>query len=380
VPQYGSEGAVTAHRLNGLDHLRALAIAYVFIYHYAVLFQHPAWLPPIAGFGWSGVDLFFVLSGYLIGGQLLGRVASGRRLSIKDFYLQRFLRIMPAYWVVLALYFLVPAVIERGRLPPLWRFLTFTQNFGLNNHVYGAFSHAWSLCIEEHFYLFLPCLITLFTARKWGHRAFLFGGLLMVLGSAIRAYSWTRLDAAEDNWAELLYYPTYCHLDGLIIGVATAAMSIFYPKQWSWLGCRSYVWLFTGVALLGGAYALGKGQSEFAYVMLEYPLVASGFGFIVVAAVSSGSFLNRSSVITRRIAILSYSIYLIHKIVIHLLQGEASSLHIAPDGSVMFVLCIAGSVACAYVMNLIVERPFMRLRDRLFASEAAAARPMPQSF
>jgi peptidoglycan/LPS O-acetylase OafA/YrhL len=61
-------------RLNGLDHLRALAISYVFIYHYAVLFKHPAWLGPLADFGWSGVDLFFVLSGFLIGGQLLGRV------------------------------------------------------------------------------------------------------------------------------------------------------------------------------------------------------------------------------------------------------------------------------------------------------------------
>jgi peptidoglycan/LPS O-acetylase OafA/YrhL len=71
------------HRLNGLDHLRALAISYVFIYHYAVLFKHPAWLGPLANFGWSGVDLFFVLSGYLIGGQLLGRVAGGQEISIK---------------------------------------------------------------------------------------------------------------------------------------------------------------------------------------------------------------------------------------------------------------------------------------------------------
>jgi peptidoglycan/LPS O-acetylase OafA/YrhL len=362
-------------RLNGLDHLRALAISYVFIYHYAVLFKHPAWLGPLADFGWSGVDLFFVLSGFLIGGQLLGRVASGQETSIKDFYVQRFLRIMPAYWVVLAFYFAIPAVIERGQLPPLWRFLTFTQNFGLNNQVYGAFSHAWSLCIEEHFYLVLPCLIFIFSARRWWQGAICFAGLLVVLGGAARAYCLTRVMAGDGNWSELIYYPTYCHLDGLIIGVAVAAISAFYPQQWSWLERRGYVWLFAGLALVYAAYALDEGQNEFASTVFKFPLVAMGFGLIVIASVSRDSFLNRSSAVTKWIAVLSYSIYLIHKIVIHLLQGTAKALHIAPNSTLMFVLCIAGSIAAAYALNIVVERPFMRLRDRLFSRHVAASLP-----
>jgi peptidoglycan/LPS O-acetylase OafA/YrhL len=362
-------------RLNGLDHLRALAISYVFIYHYAVLFKHPAWLGPLADFGWSGVDLFFVLSGFLIGGQLLGRVASGQETSIKDFYVQRFLRIMPAYWVVLAFYFAIPAVIERGQLPPLWRFLTFTQNFGLNNQVHGAFSHAWSLCIEEHFYLVLPCLIFIFSARRWWQGAICFAGLLVVLGGAARAYCLTRVMAGDGNWSELIYYPTYCHLDGLIIGVAVAAISAFYPQQWSWLERRGYVWLFAGLALVYAAYALDEGQNEFASTVFKFPLVAMGFGLIVIASVSRDSFLNRSSAVTKWIAVLSYSIYLIHKIVIHLLQGTAKALHIAPNSTLMFVLCIAGSIAAAYALNIVVERPFMRLRDRLFSRHVAASLP-----
>jgi peptidoglycan/LPS O-acetylase OafA/YrhL len=362
-------------RLNGLDHLRALAISYVFIYHYAVLFKHPAWLGPLADFGWSGVDLFFVLSGFLIGGQLLGRVASGQAISIKDFYVQRFLRIMPAYWVVLAFYFAIPAVIERGQLPPLWRFLTFTQNFGLNNQVYGAFSHAWSLCIEEHFYLVLPCLIFIFSARRGWQGAISFAGLLVVLGGAARAYFLTRVMAGDGNWSELIYYPTYCHLDGLIIGVAVAAIAAFYPQQWSWLERRGYVWLFAGLALVYAAYALDEGQNEFASTVFKFPLVAMGFGLIVIASVSRDSFLNRSSAVTKWIAVLSYSIYLIHKIVIHLLQGTAKALHIAPNSTLMFVLCVAGSIAAAYALNIVVERPFMRLRDRLFSRHVAASLP-----
>jgi peptidoglycan/LPS O-acetylase OafA/YrhL len=352
-----------------------LAISYVFIYHYAELFEHPAWLGPWADFGWSGVDLFFVLSGYLIGGQLLGRVASGREISIKDFYVQRFLRIMPAYWVVLALYFAIPAVIERGQLPPLWRFLTFTQNFGLDNRVYGAFSHAWSLCIEEHFYLVLPCIIVIFSAIRCGKGAVYLGGLLVILGGAARAYCLRRVMAGDGSWSELIYYPTYCHLDGLIVGVAVAAISAFCPKQWSWLERRSYVWLFAGLALVYAAYTLDEGQNEFASTVFKFPLVAMGFGLIVIASVCSDSFLNRPSAITKRIAVLSYSIYLIHKIVIHLLQGAAKALHIAPNSTLMFVLCIAGSVAGAYALNIVVERPFMRLRDRLFSRHVVASLP-----
>jgi peptidoglycan/LPS O-acetylase OafA/YrhL len=61
--------------------------------------------------------------------------------------------------VVLAIYFLIPAAKEREALAPLWKYLTFTQNIGLDVSTKGAFSHAWSLCIEEQFYLFLPLIL-----------------------------------------------------------------------------------------------------------------------------------------------------------------------------------------------------------------------------
>src|SRR5579863_9882168 len=118
-----------ARRLHGLDHLRALAIISVCIFHYS-LFGHPPGLETISSFGWTGVDLFFVLSGYLIGGQLLSRIAKGQPISYGEFYFKRTLRILPAYLVVLLIYFTWPAFTERSQLPPLWKFLTFTQNLG----------------------------------------------------------------------------------------------------------------------------------------------------------------------------------------------------------------------------------------------------------
>ena len=138
--------------LVGLVHLRALAIVLVFVYHYR-LFAHPEWVDSVGAFGWTGVDLFFVLSGFLISRQLFRSIATRGTFSLREFYFKRLLRIVPAYLVVLAAYFCLPSIHERESLPPLWRFLSFTQNIGLDLRTSGTFSHAWSLCIEEHFRL-----------------------------------------------------------------------------------------------------------------------------------------------------------------------------------------------------------------------------------
>ena len=112
-------------RLAGLDTLRAVAITIVIIFH---LQQYlPAALHPIAGVGWMGVDLFFVLSGYLIGGQILKRYATGRGANFAVVYARRAYRILPAYLVILLLYLLVPAWREWPGLAAWWKFLSFTE-------------------------------------------------------------------------------------------------------------------------------------------------------------------------------------------------------------------------------------------------------------
>lgn len=81
-----------AHKkFYGLDHLRALAICAVFLYHYAILSKgKPEWLPDFAEFGWTGVDLFFVLSGFLISLQLFAQIKKGELISFKIFFLKGF--------------------------------------------------------------------------------------------------------------------------------------------------------------------------------------------------------------------------------------------------------------------------------------------------
>src|SRR5437667_9563533 len=137
-------------RQPGLDLLRALAIIVVVIYHAGIMgFPLPG---RVHRWGWIGVDLFFVLSGYLIGGQLLAPLAKDRQPHLGRFFARRALRIMPAYFVVLAIYFLLPSWREYPDMSqPLWKFLLSVQNIAL--HGGTAFSHAWSLAVKAQFYL-----------------------------------------------------------------------------------------------------------------------------------------------------------------------------------------------------------------------------------
>ena len=107
-------------RNPGLDTLRACAIALVFVYHYKIFVSSAPSFGWVSDVGWVGVDLFFVLSGYLIANQLFAGIARGERLSLPRFYARRALRTLPVFWLVLAAFALFPAALG-GRAPPPWR-------------------------------------------------------------------------------------------------------------------------------------------------------------------------------------------------------------------------------------------------------------------
>jgi len=104
----------------------------------------------IAKFGWMGVDLFFVLSGFLIAGQLLRPWARGHQPNYSRFFARRLLRTLPAYLAVVALCFLFP----------------------ICESALEAFSHAWSLCEEEQFYLLFPAIVAILAVRPGPRRVF----------------------------------------------------------------------------------------------------------------------------------------------------------------------------------------------------------------
>lgn len=367
-------------KLAGPDHLRALAITLVLLFHYRI-FAHPSWIDKAGSFGWTGVDLFFVLSGYLISAPLFKQIAAGRPLSLKEFFVKRVFRILPAYLTVLAVYVFFPVLRERETLAPLWKFLTFTQNYGQDIHRYGTFSHAWSLCVEEQFYLLLPFTMLLIRGRK---SVFLVAGLFL-LGFALRLYSWYVLIPTGDGiaWYKYMYYPTYTRLDGLLVGISIAGLRQFYPGVRSFFEQKKGWFLVTGLGLTAVAYIICLDPYSFTASIVGFPLVAIAYGCVLISLLSPK---NRSFRVSSFIAALSYSLYLSHKIVIHLVQGQADRLGMDVNGTGMFVLCIVACIGAALLLRYAVEKPFMRWRDhvlkvaqREYPSPGIVSSPQSQS-
>lgn len=245
---------MTAHlapaRLRGLDLLRAAAILLVLMTHYSGFVSHAATFGVIGQVGWAGVDLFFVLSGYLIGNQLLAPAARGEPLALKTFFVRRLLRTLPNYYVVLAVYWLLPGPPLGGSgMAAPWRFLTFTQNVGL---AYGqTFTHSWSLCIEEQFYLLLP-LVVLALARI-GSPVRLAWGLLagaIAAGMATRAAAYAL--HGHDAFMAEVYYSSFCRADELLPGVAIALLRNFHPHAFARLLRHANALCAAGLVLSAG--------------------------------------------------------------------------------------------------------------------------------
>ncbi|HEY4194553.1 MAG TPA: acyltransferase [Mucilaginibacter sp.] len=365
-------GDAAKHKLLGLDHLRAFAISYVILFHYQ-FFGHPDWVKKIAGFGWSGVDLFFVLSGFLISGQLFSIIAKGKKISLREFFIKRFFRIIPPFLVVVILYTAFPAVHEWGHLSPIWRYLTFTLNFGLDLGKYSTFSHAWSLCVEEQFYLVLPLVFLLFNYLKAGQKAIYVIIALFIGGFMLRLWGWDHFMEpvlSSDNygayWNEYIYYPTYNRLDSLLVGVSIAGLYTFYPAVKAFASKYSNWLLFSGIILLAASGFVCKGYSTYNTTLWGFPMVALSYGLILAAVVCPSSPVYRfKSFVTEQVAAFSYSIYLSHKIVIHLVQNLFGNMGLDKNSNLMMLICIVAIVAAALIMRYAIERPALKLRNSI---------------
>jgi peptidoglycan/LPS O-acetylase OafA/YrhL len=351
----------------------------VVVYHAALFgFKLPG---RVDRFGWIGVDLFFVLSGYLIGGQLLAALARDERIKLGQFFTRRVLRIMPAYFVVLAIYFLLPPWREYSEMSqPLWKFLLSVQNIAL--HGGTAFSHAWSLAVEDQFYLALPFLL-LFLYRR-PRAAIIIPCLIVIGGLALRAFLAARNSSVDGTGVSFrgfqawIYYPTWTRLDPLVWGVALAAIDKFRPTWWKHIiNCGPWL-LLPAIGLI--AYALYLGETENLSVtacVWQFPLIAIGMAALLVCAVSPRLPFCRVAIPGAAfIASIAYSAYLIQKLVINAVEQFCTNHNIDLTSMPALLgveLCV---YAAATVLFLSIERPFLLLRRRL-APRRSARHPVP---
>ena len=370
----------------GLDLLRAIAIVWVMAYH---LVSHGPRLPAIADLGWMGVDLFFVLSGFLIGGQVFAACARPAGPDWRAYLLRRALRVLPAYLAVLALYLWLPIWRESPGMAPGWQFLSFTSNLFADYPRHAAFSHAWSLCVEEHFYLLLPLVVIALSRRPSLRKGALFCAALLAAGMLLRWWAWDaqvrpylHVTQGEDwffvRWVEHIYNPTYARLDGLLAGCALAAIKQFRPSWWRWMTARGWIFIALGLVCVAAASLLFRDPAGVAAVVLGFPLLSLGLGGVLVGMASPDVLPGRVALPgARRLATLAFSLYLTHKAVYHLVDTCAGDVFGASNLSAL-IGYNAAALAAALLLYLAVERPGLRLRAHLMEKDRRAdGAPLP---
>lgn len=371
-------------RIHGLDTLRALAVSIVVLHHYMLFVSDAPTFGWVGEIGWAGVDLFFALSGYLIGNQIFKAICSEGGLSLGRFYARRLLRTLPNYWVVLALYFLWPAFRGEGELLPLWKYLVFVQNHHLEPG--SAFSHSWSLAIEEQFYLLLPALAMLGALLGRSMRlAWLAIALAFAAGMLTRAWLWEDVVQGERFWMrnyfKYIYYSSFCRFDELLAGVAVALVKNRHGALWQRLTRHGEIAGALGLALTGLTFWLFlEDRYGFAITVFGFPMLALGFALLIVWAVSEGALLCRLRVPgAGALALWSYAIYLLHKPVCVMAAGWLKGRGVAPESPLAIGTLLALSVATGWLLYRLVETPFMVLRERYVPGNSRVAGALPSA-
>ena len=395
------------HQEPVIDGVRAIAILWVVLLH-MVYYQYanfPAQVMAILNGpatawirnGSLGVDLFFVISGFLMGSILFGEFKPSGKLEVTRFYVRRFLRLIPVYLVVMlmGLYFLhgLPGRPVWNYAENSWANLLYVNNFLPAARQYMGW--CWSLAIEEQFYLLLPACILLFMRLGKGRIHFLV--VMMVLSVAIQysvihfsgivlPYRFAPRSEPFYAWFDMIYDKPWMRFGGLLAGVTGAFLSCYHEPQVKRFFARTKLVtaLCVGCFLvLGHVSVTGTGSTFFDGLPLiarelwgalyrdAYSLATM---FLILAAMHCRALFGGA---LRRflswkgfypIAQLSYSTYLVHELLFSWLFPKSSPLlipHFGNYGSmaVNAVLGIIPALMLATSLYVWIERPCMRLRS-----------------
>jgi peptidoglycan/LPS O-acetylase OafA/YrhL len=346
--------------MPGIDAMRALAVLAVFGYHAGL-----DWVPG----GFLGVDVFFVISGYLITSLLLREFRSTDHIELGRFWLRRARRLLPAVGVLIAVAMVVSAIAEPGKIDEIrgdalsslfyfanWHFIyehtSYFEQFGRPS----LFTHLWSLSVEEQFYLFWP-LIFAAGMKLFGRGRLLLGVLAGAVGSVVLA--WVLFDPGHD--ASRIYYGTDTHAVGLLAGVALAM--VWSPVQLR--THKSFGPLVGPILDALGVVALGYLILSFAHVH-DYDLALwhGGYAWIAIAtavllaamahpAARLGGILGRPALLW--LGLRSYSFYLWHWPVLAMTRP---GVDIDLPRGVLIPLQLLACLALADLSYRFVELPF----------------------
>lgn len=336
------------YRYKSMDTLRACAIILVLLAHSVLAYGAPTYLAPLQ-LGGTGVDLFFVLSGWLLGNQLFKESVNGQ-INIKKFWYRRWMRTLPAYYFVLLLSILQRYLTKENIEFPFSYFF-FIQNY--DSHL-EFFYISWSLCVEEQFYLIIAPLIALIT--KLDKKSSLSLLILILIIPSIFRYL--------DFYSNL--EQTHVRFDGCIAGVLMA--HIYRRNQDIWGAITNkigIICIFSLTAYL--AFYIGRYIPTLSMHEPGKLLLAVIFSTWVIAANKNEKWSNRIYFPgAQHIATRSYALYLLHPEILALLKRmNFSELPFI----IYFIATVVGSLALAEILYQKIEKPFMLAREKFNASK-----------
>jgi len=350
-------------RNTNLDALRAIAIFMVLGRHagqaIALLHASTGYTIYWTRVAWAGVDLFFVLSGFLVSGLLFAGYQERRRIDVSRFYIRRGLKIWPAFYTLIATGLLIDAVMPghrfstKGLLPEL----VFMQDY-----FHGIWGITWSLAVEEHFYLSLP-LVLLLMIRRDSERPFAaipyVVSVVAIFALVCRfAVGWQE-NGAIDPW--ICLFPTHLRMDGLMFGVLLSYYHTYRPDMFerivSWRG--GWIVIATAVALLSTVPVENRNMHTWGFTVIYL-----GAGALVAKAVAfeGPRPIRVMSSLLARIGLYSYSIYLWHMFFVWRMLP-----HFHITSPVWSYWCsIVGPILFGIAAAKVIEIPVLRFRDRVF--------------
>lgn len=374
IPPDPSHSSVNSARILELDGLRGIAVLMVVLWHYVGAIIDPAlgiWAGALARTlicGRVGVDLFFVLSGFLITGIILDRTRPPSHF-LSSFYIRRAVRILPPYLLLVSAFWLIVAAGVSNAVfsseTPLWRHLTFTQNLWMAEQGRwgpGAISVTWSVAIEEQFYLLFPPLMLLL-ARRHVPAVLL---MLAAVSIAYRAFVYEGAATAFDA-----YVSTPARLDALALGGVLA---------WAWRERQIRAWLESNrmlpCAVAGVGLALVPALVVFMNRDLGWHMFYWGHTYLSIffCAALASVLLTRNDWLGRILrqrwlrfsGAISYSVYLFHPFILScafLLAARTERMRDLTDLAIVLVAFTATVLFCWLSANQI-ERPAIRIGRR----------------
>jgi peptidoglycan/LPS O-acetylase OafA/YrhL len=369
-------------RNSGIDVLRGVAILLVMQLHMLTFpmalneMGAPAWVIGILRYGWAGVEIFFVMSAYLLTSNLLRH--RGESNLAGAFYIRRALRILPLYGILLLIgsrtraWWLSSGGDEHFWLwinqPPMIFYVLFLQNWITG--VIGPFAHfyspTWSLAVEEHFYLGLPLLVIWLSPR----RLFWLSVALIVSGPIMRTYLVNMYGPAS------AYYWSIAHMDAFSWGLLIALAQHFRPDLLKRISPRRSS-LLAAALIIFASFAAPE-MRNYNDSTLGVTLAALAGAFALLAAIPSRAAQEKTpSFLARSLAWCGrhcYSLYLLHMPIMgmtFIAAGWKNPPHATDGGLPIIMIAVATTFFIAALTYRWIELPFMSLADR-FAPYARA--------